>query len=284
MNNQAKDELTVQTQTCFFKPSQRLQPYIDCYWLSNNQQATQHTILPDGCVDIVFALSGEQLKGFVYGTTTQSLYLPIQAHTQYLGIRFKAGQSRHFLLSPALELTNTSQTLQYLLRFSIDPIIDQFAGPIRKLIIDQGKFYNQTCLNKASALRLYLDTLFEAFLSHYPPATHPIDLAIQHIQHARGNQLIHALKLHPHLSPRQFERLFKLHTGVSAKQYAAICRFHHAISLMMQGNSLVNTAIDAGFSDQSHFSHDIKRLTGLPPQQFFRQHVVFLQDQQYPVR
>ncbi len=219
-------------------------------------------------MDIVFALSGEQLKGCVYGTTTQSLYLPIQAHTQYLGIRFKAGQSRHFLLLPAIELTNTSQTLQYLLRFSID----------------QGKFYTQTCLNKASALRLYLDTLFEAFLSRYPPATHPIDLAIQHIQHARGNQLIHALKLHHHLSPRQFERLFKLHTGVSAKQYAAICRFHHAISLMMQGNSLVNTAIDAGFSDQSHFSHDIKRLTGLPPRQFFSQHVVFLQDQQYPAR
>ncbi len=253
----------IHSATRFFSPSLRLQPYIQCYWLSMHNQASRYAILPDGCVDLVFDLHAGNTDGLLYGTTTTLQDIPIRLNTHYLGIRFQAGQSRHFLNNAALVLTNHHEIASDLLRQDIKPVIEQ-------LSID----CNYTNITKL------LDQHFEHCLMRQAPVPHTLDQAIWQVQHTAGKQRIQALSQLQALSSRQFERLFKQHVGITAKQYATICRFQHAINLTMQGNSLVNTAIDAGFSDQSHFNHDIKKLTGLSPRQFFQQHVVFLQDQQ----
>lgn len=253
----------INTATRFFSPSLRLQPYIQCYWLSMHNQTISYPILPDGCVDLVFNLQADDANGMLYGTTTTLQEIDIHPYTHYLGIRFQAGQSRHFINRATLTLTNHAETASDLLRQDIRPIIEQITTNCHSIHIT--KLLNQH---------------FENCLTRQVPVQHSIDQAIRQVQHSAGRQRIHTLSLLQTLSSRQFERLFKEHVGITAKQYASICRFQYATHLVMQGNNLVNTALDAGFSDQSHFNHDIKKLTGLSPQQFFRQHVVFLQDQQ----
>lgn len=269
--------MTIQTlaetaPTQFFNPSLRLQPYIQCYWLSMHNQASHYPVLPDGCIDLVFDLFACDLlttaaPSILYGTTTSMQLIDIRPHTHYLGIRFRAGQGRHFINTATQALTNNHLNADQLLRQCIQPVFEQ----ISRLVIHKCNYIEVT-----NTLNRY----FEDCLALDNPQQLVIDEALWHIQHSSGQQRIQHINNLQTLSSRQFQRLFKQHTGISAKQYAAICRFQHAIHLIMQGNSLVNTALDAGFSDQSHFNHDIKKLTGLPPRQFFQQHVAFLQDQQ----
>jgi AraC family transcriptional regulator len=72
------------------------------------------------------------------------------------------------------------------------------------------------------------------------------------------------------LSVYHFARQFKAATGLPPHQYVIARRVERARQLL-QGRSdlsLAELAIDAGFSDQSQFTHHFKRLVGVTPGQF----------------
>jgi AraC family transcriptional regulator len=73
-----------------------------------------------------------------------------------------------------------------------------------------------------------------------------------------------------HLSVYHFARQFKRATGLPPHQYLILRRVERAKHLLQAGTdlSLAEVAADAGFSDQSQFSHHFKRLVGVTPGQF----------------
>jgi AraC family transcriptional regulator len=72
-----------------------------------------------------------------------------------------------------------------------------------------------------------------------------------------------------HLSPYHFARQFKAATGLPPHQYVIARRVERAKQLLREDDlSLAEVAADAGFSDQSQFSHHFKRLVGVTPGQF----------------
>jgi AraC family transcriptional regulator len=72
------------------------------------------------------------------------------------------------------------------------------------------------------------------------------------------------------LSAYHFARQFKAATGLPPHQYVIMRRVERAKELLQAGTelSLAQVAVDAGFSDQSQFSHHFKRLVGVTPGQF----------------
>ena len=71
------------------------------------------------------------------------------------------------------------------------------------------------------------------------------------------------------LSPYHFARQFKAATGLPPHQYVIVRRVERAKQLLQGGDlSLAEVASEAGFSDQSQFSHHFKRLVGVTPGQF----------------
>jgi AraC family transcriptional regulator len=72
------------------------------------------------------------------------------------------------------------------------------------------------------------------------------------------------------LSPYYFARQFKRATGLPPHQYVLARRIERAKQLLQTGGvpSLAEVAANAGFSDQSQFSHHFKRLVGVTPGQF----------------
>jgi AraC family transcriptional regulator len=72
------------------------------------------------------------------------------------------------------------------------------------------------------------------------------------------------------LSAYHFARQFKAATGLPPYQYVILCRVERAKQLLQAGTdlSLAEVAAQAGFSDQSQFSHHFKRLVGVTPRQF----------------
>jgi AraC-like DNA-binding protein len=69
----------------------------------------------------------------------------------------------------------------------------------------------------------------------------------------------------------QLIRQFKKHTGVTPNVYLTILRVERARQLMNQNHSLVETAFEAGFYDQSHFHHNFLYYTGVTPGTFISQ-------------
>jgi AraC family transcriptional regulator len=72
------------------------------------------------------------------------------------------------------------------------------------------------------------------------------------------------------LNPYHFARQFKAATGLPPHQYVILRRVERAKQFLQAGTdlSLAEVAADAGFSDQSQFSHHFKRLVGVTPGQY----------------
>jgi AraC family transcriptional regulator len=72
------------------------------------------------------------------------------------------------------------------------------------------------------------------------------------------------------LSPFHFARQFKAATGLPPHRYVIARRIERAKQLLQEGGglTLAQVAAQAGFSNQSHFSHHFKRLVGVTPGQF----------------
>ena len=67
------------------------------------------------------------------------------------------------------------------------------------------------------------------------------------------------------VSPFHLVRIFNDQVGVPPHEYQTQVRITNAQRLLRDGYSISDAAIETGFFDQSHFSRNFKRITGLTP-------------------
>ena len=94
---------------------------------------------------------------------------------------------------------------------------------------------------------------------------------VEHIEeHLEATLTLEQMAAAAHLSACHFARRFKAATGLPPHQYVLTRRVERAKHLLQTGSdlSLAEVAAHAGFSDQSQFSHQFKRLIGVTPGQF----------------
>lgn len=239
------------------QPSLLLQNYVSHYWLSLNNSDQTFFILPDGAVDVVLAVGDTARRWDVFGTTTSRTELPLDVGNHYLGIRFKPGQSRHFMNVLTSDLTDAVQPAQGLFVTDVCEMAESMA-------VDR--------------MLTQLDGLLLNHLKHRSPQDSRIDCVVRHIEATQGMVPIAQLAEMFGKSRRQFERDFSGVVGLSPKLFAQIVRFQRASNLLTHSSwPLVQIAMELGFSDQSHFTHEFGRFFGLPPSQA-RANVAFLQD------
>ena len=71
----------------------------------------------------------------------------------------------------------------------------------------------------------------------------------------------------PEMSLRTVRRRFLLATGLTYKVISQIERAKQAADLLEQGVSLLETAYQAGYADQSHMTRSLKHFIGHTPAQ-----------------
>jgi AraC family transcriptional regulator len=75
------------------------------------------------------------------------------------------------------------------------------------------------------------------------------------------------------LSPFHFSRMFKAATGASPHQYVLRRRIDVGAELLLvRDDSIAAIALELGFTDQSHFTMHFKRIHGVGPAGYRRQH------------
>lgn len=244
-------------------PSTALTPFVSHYWLSVDNSDSTHTIVPDGCVDIVFEVSETGWRGHVYGTTTRPTATTCSPSNHYLGVRFRPAQSRHFLRATAHELTDCRDDLQGLVRFPADVI----SAPIA-----------------TEALFSQFDRVLMALLRKSPPEVTYIDHAVRYVEAMHGVVRMSDMASRFGKSRRQLERLFLETVGIPSKFFSLIVRLNRATNLITSQprRALADIATESGYSDQSHMTRDFARLTGISPGQLMRDDVAFIQDAPIP--
>ncbi|MEO6929054.1 MAG: helix-turn-helix transcriptional regulator [Casimicrobiaceae bacterium] len=73
------------------------------------------------------------------------------------------------------------------------------------------------------------------------------------------------------LSVFQLTRAFRREHETTPYRLVLEVRIDHAVAMLSAGSSIAETALHAGFADQSHFTRHFKRGTGMTPRQFARQ-------------
>jgi AraC-like DNA-binding protein len=95
---------------------------------------------------------------------------------------------------------------------------------------------------------------------------HYIELAQDFLKsHYAENVSLAGLSSVTNLSPYYLLRVFHKQVGCPPHEYQTQLRIAHAKKLIRDGNSILETALETGFFDQSHFSRNFKRIVGITP-------------------
>jgi AraC-like DNA-binding protein len=70
------------------------------------------------------------------------------------------------------------------------------------------------------------------------------------------------------MSKYVFLRKYRNRYGLTPHSSLTDARIRQSLSLMREGGSLTDIALDCGFSDQSHFIRQFKRYTGIRPSKY----------------
>ncbi|HET9906126.1 MAG TPA: AraC family transcriptional regulator [Anaerolineales bacterium] len=97
--------------------------------------------------------------------------------------------------------------------------------------------------------------------------------AIRKARHFIEEHFAHSIRLdalarHVALSPYYFLRVFCAQVGMPPHAYQESVRIRHAQRLIREGKTLAETAMEVGFSSQSHMTRSFKKIIGVTPGQY----------------
>ncbi len=236
-----------------YDPTPALRPYVACYWTSTAPAVcASHRVLPDGCIDILFDLTGEQyLDATVVGTMTRPLLFETSGPVEIVAVRFRPGGAVPFLRLPAHEITDSHAQLTDVWQ------TDHLAERIREEV-DNTRRVRQ--LESALLARLAdsgeLDPRIQAAVSCLEEPGRSVEGAAATVD----------------VSRQHLVRLFKRHVGVSPKQFARVSRMQRLRSQVRRLARLdwPAVALTAGYYDQAHMIAECRALAGATPTELLK--------------
>lgn len=230
-------------------PPETLSSFVDRFWRASvpeNGQFLEYSIVPDGCVDVVYEQTSEQVRCLIFGTNSRTRPFRINPEATYLGIRFRPGMARHLIDLLPEELINRHLE------------VPSFLGLGPEQVAEAASFQAQSGLLAQAVTHT---------LHRQNAAPTSLDRAIEYVQQTQSLWNVTGLANLCGISQRQMERRVKVATGLSPKLLMRILRVQAAISTMQMAleTRLVELAGDLGYSDQAHMNRDFRLLTGQTP-------------------
>ncbi|MFW5498215.1 MULTISPECIES: AraC family transcriptional regulator [unclassified Maridesulfovibrio] len=136
----------------------------------------------------------------------------------------------------------------------------------------------ETALEKQTALNNFLYHALENFSTKQivPAITGPQQEALSRVKgfidkNFKDKITLNDLAETACLSQFHLQKLFVKKFGLSPQEHLTSCRIYEAKARIQSGETLIEAALNSGFSDQSHFSRHFKKVIGLSPGRFVRE-------------
>lgn len=234
-------------------PPAALLPFVECFWTKTGPPGDVQDVLPDGCVDLLFDLSGSDPRSSIVGAMTRPLRVRSEAQVDVLGVRFRPGGAYPFLRAPLLEWTDRTV-------------------PLEPFWTDARRWTEELAEAGGPAPRLErLGTELLAAL----PRLHPVDARLRAGIGAlwrRPATPVGELAEELGLSRQHLTRKLKEVTGLGPKRLARVARLRR-LQRLVAGSATrdwADLAVAAGYYDQSHLIAEFRELAGNTPGRHFR--------------
>jgi AraC-like DNA-binding protein len=170
----------------------------------------------------------------------------------FIAVRFKSGQLRHFTALPFAAMHDQLLDVCTLWPRHAEALVAHLT-----LSVD--------CRTRIARLESFL---LEQLRHHVRETEQAPDRLIEQLYYA-PNLRIDALAEQWGWSSRHLERRFKQAFALTPKRFARLARLHHTLRQLAlhPAPSTLDIALERGYSDQSHFIHEARALTGLAPGQ-----------------
>ena len=200
------------------------------WWRTPAIGAGQQRVVPDGCLDIVWADGAV----FVAGPDTTAHLAPVGPTVTYVGVRFTAGSGPAALGVPADDLRD--------IRVPLD------------------------ALWSAARVRAWARALeTRQWTAVADLVTLPADRVSGAVWRSlRAGGRVDTTAAEIGLSARQLHRRCLHAFGYGPKTLGRILRFDRAVALARTGAALADVAVRSGYADQAHLSRDVRELAGVP--------------------
>ena len=194
------------------RPSSVLQKVIQCYWVADGrdlEEERQHSVLPDGCFDIVIDIHPTEANTIVLtGIWDRPVTVTINRNQITIGTRFYPAAIDMFFDCRVAEYNNTAVV------FNESVLKDQERGSLAGL-------WN---IKDEEELAAYLDCRF-VMMKLGASFENELLLKAREMEQ-RGN--VHDFATKAGLSTRQLHRHYRDRFGISPKTYFSILRFIRA--------------------------------------------------------
>jgi len=221
---------------------------ISHYYSFEPKKSVEQTFaIPDGCVDILFDCDDSHPSAEVFGTPMEAITIELNKGHRYFGVRFVPGVMPDFLNVSAGELVGQHYNL-----LDIVPKVNQMVEEV----VSSSEFSEQAAL-------------FGRFF-YNKEVRKPSNLTSQilsSICESHGTIRINELEELTGYTCRTLQRQFRADMGLSPKAFCRIIRCQSAVYGINHSEAVTfsDLAFDLGFSDQSHFLREFKKLVHATP-------------------
>jgi AraC-like DNA-binding protein len=232
----------------FQEAAERLRPFVGCFWVIAANRGAILQLVPDGSTTISAQLQDGGVPAWsLRGPLLKPDARRFAAPATVVGIRLRPGVA--FVLTG-----NAMETL-------VDRRIDlRSLKSFRDLVVVEPR--PRTPAEHIASLEQFLIERLEH------AAIHPVVASVlAELERERGGLQASELAAHSGVSPRQLNRLMRRWVGYGPKRLATIVRFQatlHEMELSAR-RPVASLAIENGYFDQSHLTHDTVRFSGDTP-------------------
>lgn len=239
------------------------------------RESRPHCVLPDGCVDLIVRYSpalatpsiSPRCELLVSGPLFRFKYVHIQPGTMLWGVQIRPGWTDALLgvpaeflpttLEPAVahlpDIARTAEMLQAAARAGAQEVEDVLLCAVHHMV------YRALDIRSRTESRRSAPWLNDAIVLMH---NHHGQIRISEIADSLG------------LSDRTVHRQMRRTLGMPPKTFARILRFQRALTRLqessMNASDLATLAVEAGYADQAHMTHEFRTFSGTTPSTYTR--------------
>lgn len=226
-------------------------PVVSHYYSFQSGSSDAPTIaVPDGCIDLLFDCDSDKPMAQVCGTTLEARLIQFKQNNRYFGIRFIPGSFPDFIDTTASEVIDKQCNIVDVVK-NADTLVEQVVS---------AKDFSEQVL----AVKHFLGT------SVARKPTRLTSQVVAKICQHKGNIQVKELEKFSGYTARTLERQFKADIGLTPKGFSRAIRCQSAIYDINHRNDIgfSDLACDLGFTDQSHFLREFKKLVSATPLEY----------------